>query len=192
LLNEKNLNKIKSGTILINTSRGEIIDNYTLKKRLQNKNDLFTIFDVWENEPNIDFELLEKVNLCSAHIAGYSLEGKVNGTEIIYNKLCDFMGIASNWKAKYPLITNPVITIDHNSTIEKLLNITIKQIYSIEQDDNLLRGGINLTCDLRTKYFDELRKNYSIRREFNNYTVKLNFSDTELKKKLEALRFKVI
>lgn len=192
LLNEKNLDQIKSGTILINTSRGEVIDNKALKKRLQNKNDLITVLDVWENEPNIDFELLEKVNLGSAHIAGYSLEGKINGTEIIYNKLCDFLGITPKWKAKYPLITNPVITIDHNSTIEKLLNIIIKQIYSIEQDDNLLRNGINLAGDLRTKHFDELRKNYSIRREFNNYTVKLNFSDAELKKKLEVLRFKVI
>lgn len=192
LLNEKNLDQIKSGTILINTSRGEVIDNKALKKRLQNKNDLITVLDVWENEPNIDFELLEKVNLGSAHIAGYSLEGKINGTEIIYNKLCDFLGITPKWKAKYPLITNPVITIDHNSTIEKLLNIIIKQIYSIEQDDNLLRSGINLAGDLRTKHFDELRKNYSIRREFNNYTVKLNFSDAELKKKLEVLRFKVI
>lgn len=192
LLNEKNLDQIKSGTILINTSRGEVIDNKALKKRLQNKNDLITVVDVWENEPNIDFELLEKVNLGSAHIAGYSLEGKINGTEIIYNKLCDFLGITPKWKAKYPLITNPVITIDHNSTIEKLLNIIIKQIYSIEQDDNLLRSRINLAGDLRTKHFDELRKNYSIRREFNNYTVKLNFSDAELKKKLEVLRFKVI
>lgn len=192
LLNEENLNLIKSGTILINTARGEVVDNYALKKRLQNKNDLITVLDVWENEPNIDFELLEKVNLCSAHIAGYSLEGKVNGTEIIYNRLCDFLDITPIWKAEYPLITNPVITVDHNSTIEKLLDIIIKQIYSIEQDDNLLRSGINLAGDLRSKYFDELRKNYHVRREFNNYTVKLNFSAEELKKKLEALRFKVI
>ncbi len=192
LLNEENLNQIKRGTILINTARGEVVDNKALKKRLQNKNDLITVLDVWENEPNIVFELLEKVNLCSAHIAGYSLEGKVNGTEIIYNKLCDFLGITPIWKAEYPLITNPVFTIDHNSTIEKLLNTIIEQIYSIEQDDNLLRSGINLAVDLRSKYFDDLRKNYPVRREFNNYAVKLNFSDTELKKKLEVLRFKVI
>ena len=192
LLNEENLNQIKSGTILINTSRGEVADNKALKKRLQNKNDLITVLDVWENEPNIDYELIEKVNLCSAHIAGYSLEGKVNGTEIIYNRLCDFLGITPIWKAEYPLITNPVITVDHNSTIEKLLDIIIKQIYSIEQDDNLLRNGINLAGDLRSKYFDELRKSYSVRREFNNYTIKLSFTDIELIKKLEALRFKVI
>ncbi len=192
LLNEENLNQIKSGTILINTSRGEVADNKALKKRLQNKNDLITVLDVWENEPNIDYELIEKVNLCSAHIAGYSLEGKVNGTEIIYNRLCNFLGITPIWNAEYPLITNPVITVDHNSTIEKLLDIIIKQIYSIEQDDNLLRNGINLAGDLRSKYFDELRKSYSVRREFNNYTIKLSFNDIELKKKLEALRFKVI
>ena len=192
LLNEENLNKIKSGAILINTSRGEVVVNNALKKRLQNKNDLVSALDVWESEPNIDFELLEKIALGSPHIAGYSLEGKVNGTEIIYNKLCDFLGAAPNWKAKYPQILNPVLAVDNKSTIEKLLNDTIKQIYSIEHDDNFLRSGINLEYDSRKKYFDELRKNYRVRREFNNYTIKLNFSDTELKKKLESLRFKVI
>ena len=192
LLNEENLNQIKSGAILINTSRGEVIDNNALKKRLQNKNDLLTVLDVWENEPNIDFELLEKVDLGSTHIAGYSLEGKVNGTEIIYNKLCSFLDVTPAWKAKYPPISNSIVIIDEKSKIENLLNDTIKQIYSIEQDDNLLRSGINFEDDSRKKYFDELRKNYRVRREFNNYTIKLNFSDTELKEKLESLRFKAI
>jgi len=192
LLNEENLNQIKSGTILINTSRGEVVDNCALKKRLQNKNDLITVFDVWENEPNIDFELLGNIDLGSPHIAGYSLEGKVNGTEIIYNKFCDFIGITPNWKAGYPLISNPVVAVDKKTTTEKILNDVLKQIYSIEQDDNLLRSGINLEEDSRAKYFDELRKNYRVRREFNNYTIKFNFSDAELKKKLETLRFKVI
>ncbi|MCX6174746.1 MAG: 4-phosphoerythronate dehydrogenase [Ignavibacteriales bacterium] len=192
LLNEKNLNQIKSGTILINTSRGEVVDNEALKKRLQNKNDLITVLDVWENEPNIDFELLKMVNLCSAHIAGYSLEGKVNGTEIIYNKLCDFLGITPNWEAKYPAISNSVITIDRRLSLEELLNDIINQIYTIEKDDKLLREGINLGMHQQAKHFDDLRKNYPVRREFNNYTIKLNFADPEIKKKLESLRFNVI
>ena len=192
LLNEKNLDQIKSGTILINTSRGEVVDNNALKKRLQNKNDIITVLDVWENEPNIDFELLEKVNFGSAHIAGYSLEGKVNGTEIIYNELCDFLGIVKNWKAKYPIISNSVITIDKKLPLEELLNYTINQIYIIENDDRLLREGNNLKLQLQAKHFDNLRKNYPIRREFNNYTIKLNFEDFETKRKLESLRFNVI
>lgn len=192
LLNEEHINQIKSGTILINTSRGEVFDNRALKKRLQNKNDLITVLDVWEKEPNIDFELLEKVNLCSAHIAGYSLEGKINGTEIIYDKLCNFLGTKQNWKAKYPAISNSVITIDKKSSLEELLNKIIKQIYKIENDDKLLREGINLGLHQQAKHFDDLRKNYPVRREFNNYTIKLNFEDLEIKKKLESLRFSVI
>ncbi len=192
MLNEKNLNQIKSGAILINTSRGEVVDNKVLKQRLQNNNDLITVLDVWENEPNIDFELLEKVNLCSAHIAGYSLEGKVNGTEIIYNKLCDFLGVTQNWKAKYHTISNSVITIDKKLSLEELLNNIINQIYTIEDDDKLLREGKNLSLQLQAKHFDNLRKNYPVRREFNNYTIKLNFEDPETKKKLESLRFNVI
>jgi len=192
MLNEKNFHQIKSGSILINTSRGEVVDNKILKQRLHNNDDLITVLDVWENEPNIDFELLEKVNLGSAHVAGYSLEGKVNGTEIIYNKLCNFLGVAQNWKAKYPTISNPVITINKKLSYEELLNRIINRIYIIEDDDKLLREGKNLDLHSQAKHFDNLRKNYPVRREFNNYTIKLNYEDAETKKKLESLRFNVI
>ena len=192
LINEENLKQIKSGTILINTSRGEVIENYALKKRLINYADLITVLDVWENEPLIDYELLSKVDIGTAHIAGYSLEGKVNGTEIIYKKLCNFLNVPSSWQPKYPSIPESVITIDTNKKFEEHFYNIFKEIYKIDDDDKLLREGINFDSELQSKHFDLLRKNYSIRREFNNYSIKLTADNEELKRKFETLRFKVI
>jgi len=192
LINEERLNRIKSGTVFINASRGAVVDNAALKKRLETRNDLITVLDVWENEPVLDYNLLEKVNFGSVHIAGYSMEGKVNGTEIIYNKLCAFLNTPPVWKPKYPDIEKEEITIKKETRLEDLLNEIITQIYDISGDDRLLREGIGMEKDKQCKYFDLLRRNYRVRREFNNYIIRLNFSDEEIKRKLVELRFKVI
>ena len=141
LIDEEKINKLQSGTVLINASRGAVVDNKALKNRLILNNDLITVFDVWENEPVIDFELLKKVNFGSMHIAGYSLEGKVNGTEIIYNRLCEYLNILPVWKPKYPIIDEKEIIVNKEKRFEGLLDKIIKQIYDISDDDGLLREG---------------------------------------------------
>lgn len=192
LIDEERLNSIKSGTFLINASRGAVIDNSALKKRLMTRNDLITVLDVWENEPELDYELLEKVDFGSVHIAGYSMEGKVNGTEIIYNRLCAFLNTPSIWKPKYPEIEKKEIIIDSEKRFEMLLDEIVTQVYDISVDDLLIRKGITMEYENKSKYFDLLRKTYRIRREFNNYTIRLNYLDNNLKRKLESLRFNVI
>jgi erythronate-4-phosphate dehydrogenase len=192
LIDEERLSKIKSGTVLINASRGEVVNNTALKNRLTANNDLITVFDVWENEPILDYGLLEKVNFGSVHIAGYSMEGKVNGTEIIYNRLCAFLNTSPVWKPKYPVIEKKEIIVNTGKRLEDLLDEIITQIYDISVDDKLLRKGIGMEKEKQSKYFDLLRKTYRVRREFNNYTIRLNSLDDEVKKKLEILRFNVI
>jgi erythronate-4-phosphate dehydrogenase len=120
------------------------------------------------------------------------MEGKVNGTEIIYNRFCAFLNTPPVWKPKYPSIAKQEIIIDKKKRLEELLDEIISQIYDISDDDNLLREGIEMEKEKQSKYFDLLRKNYRVRREFNNYTIRLNFLDEELKRQLEALRFKAI
>ena len=67
-----------------------MVDNNALEKLIEKKN--FTvILDVWENEPELNPELLKKVYIGTPHIAGYSYEGKVNGTTMIYSALCKFL-----------------------------------------------------------------------------------------------------
>jgi erythronate-4-phosphate dehydrogenase len=192
LLNEDNIAQIKSGSLVINTSRGPVVDNSVLKKRLIDKKDINVVLDVWENEPNIDRELLQLTDIGTAHIAGYSLEGKLNGTFFIYEKLCKFLEINCNWTPDYPDIKERIIDINPSSEIEKILFEATQKIYDITFDSSQLKMLLNADVVNPDKYFDQLRKNYSIRREFNNYTIRTNDGNNKLNVLLKELRFNVI
>ncbi|MDU3365645.1 MAG: 4-phosphoerythronate dehydrogenase, partial [Proteus mirabilis] len=80
LINESNLDILPEGRILINASRGEVIDNAALLSALNQGKKLRVVLDVWEPEPDLSLELLNKVDIATPHIAGYTLEGKARGT----------------------------------------------------------------------------------------------------------------
>lgn len=192
LLNEENFGHIKSGALLINTSRGPVVKNSSLKKQLQDGNDIDIVLDVFENEPNIDLDLLTMTDIGTAHIAGYSLEGKLNGTYFIYKKLCEQFNIDAKWQPIYPEIFESIIEIDARQEIIEILFEICKRIYDINFDSQLLKKSAIEKVEEPGKYFDHLRKTYRVRREFNNYTIKLSLPDERLKSILETLRFKVI
>lgn len=192
LLNEENFGHIKSGALLINTSRGPVVKNSSLKKQLQDGNDIDIVLDVFENEPNIDLDLLTMTDIGTAHIAGYSLEGKLNGTYFIYKKLCEQFNIDAKWQPVYPEISESIIEIDSRQEIIEILFEICKRIYDINFDSQLLKKSAIEKVEEPGKYFDHLRKTYRVRREFNNYTIKLSLPDERLKSILETLRFKVI
>ncbi|MBS3945028.1 MAG: 4-phosphoerythronate dehydrogenase [Melioribacter sp.] len=192
LLNEENIHLIKSGSLLINTSRGPVVDNSVLRKKLLEKKDLNVVLDVWENEPNIDKELLQLTDIGTAHIAGYSLEGKLNGTFFVYEKLCKFLERNCEWTPDYPDIKESIIDINSSSEIEKILFEVTQKIYDITNDSSQLKLLTNEDVVNPDKYFDQLRKNYHIRREFNNYTIRTNEVNNKLKLLLQEMRFKVI
>lgn len=192
LLDEQRINKLKPGTILINTSRGGVVDNIALLKRLQNKNNLTLVLDVWENEPRINKELLQKVYLGTPHIAGYSYEGKVNGTVMIYNSLCNFLNEEKIWNPVLKNVDSNKITPDKSQSVVELLFRITKNIYNISEDSNALKSLSGLTEDELGKQFDQLRKNYKLRREFDNYFVSTVNLSSEYKSILHTLRFNLI
>ena len=189
LLNKDNLNQIRYGAIIINTSRGVVINNDALYNITQSKK-LYNILDVWENEPGINIDLLNITKIGTAHIAGYSLEGKVNGTVMIYNALCNFARIPPSWKPELPEVENKEFVLDVSKNDELKLYNLLRSVHDIESDDWRMRNMIKVKGEERGKYFALLRKEYPIRREFSNYTVKLREDELYLKKILEALRFK--
>ena len=95
LIMAKEMETMKKGAILINSSRGGVVDEEALKVRLMNK-DLRAITDVWENEPQIDPSLLELSCIATPHIAGYSFEGKKRGTRMVLESLGNFFGFRIN------------------------------------------------------------------------------------------------
>lgn len=190
LLNENNLKKIKSNSIIINTSRGAVIDYVSLFKESIEKG-FELILDVWENEPSINLELLSKTKIATAHIAGYSLEGKVNGTKMIYDALCKFININPIWQPELPLIEKANLILPDGNTDEEKLSRLFSSIYNIESDDLKMREISKYKKNEQASYFDLQRKTYPVRREFSNFTIQLSAKEKHLKAFLETFRFKV-
>jgi len=186
---------LKTGCVFINTSRGSVHNTAALKSAIKNKKLGAVIIDVWENEPNIDCELLRLVDISTPHIAGYSLDGKIAGMIMIYNAACEHFGL----KPKYgiedflPNPTVPQITIEKtDSDQQQILHEAVQQVYTINRDDFNTREIAMVEQAKRGKFFDDLRKNYPVRREFQNTTVVLATEDTEnTENKLKGIGFKV-
>jgi len=190
LLNEYNLRKIKKDAIIINTSRGAVIDNTSLLNESIRK-DFNLILDVWEDEPLVNINLLAKTKIASAHIAGYSFEGKVNGTKMIYDALCKVTITNPKWSPELPPIDRKDLQLSAGKSDEDKFYNLFSAIYKIEEDDARLREISNYKMNDQAGYFDLLRKTYPIRREFSNFTVHLSEKEKHLKAILESFRFKV-
>lgn len=188
LFDKKILSRLKNDTILINSSRGAVINNLDLYDSIEKKN-LKVVLDVWENEPEINVELLNKVLIGTPHIAGYSYEGKVNGTKMIYDSLCKFLEARKSFSFKLETPQNSIKQFDEFNKLEIGLNDLISNIYSIQDDDNRMRKIIVMNKNERIKDFDLQRKNYPKRREFYNYTISANKLSAQIRKILMALRF---
>jgi len=191
LFDYERLNRLKENSVLINSSRGSVIHNEALEKIINKKN-LTVILDVWENEPEINSSLLEKVFIGTPHIAGYSYEGKINGTMMIYSALCRFLNKEEDYFVKMPQVENPLIELNNFESIEAGLKGIFRKIYDIRKDDSSLKKIITDLQDDRKKYFDRLRRDYPLRREFINYTIKVPEEHKELKNILQVFRFKVV
>ncbi|GMU95550.1 4-phosphoerythronate dehydrogenase [Ignavibacterium album] len=189
LLNEQNLERLKNDVILINTSRGAVIDNQALRKFINQKK-LKVVLDVWENEPDPDLSLLERVKIATPHIAGYSLEGKVNGTVMIFNALNNFLGTDYKFDFSLPEVRNNLLSYTKYEFDEEEFNSLLSRIYDIESDTLQMKKMLYFDKEDRIKYFDNLRKYYPLRREFNNYLIQ---TDSEMMKEIfKGLRFKVM
>lgn len=198
LLGRKELLQLKTGAVLINCGRGPVINNQALLDVLAERDDLRVVLDVWEPEPEISLELLNHVLLGSPHIAGYSYDGKLNGTEMIYQALCRHLDKSpqSSLTALVPPLVNNQLRIDKNidkhNNIFNIVKQLIKQVYDIAADDARLRALATQAFAGEVVFgegFDSLRKHYPIRREFHNYQVHLENITAADKKWLQVLGF---
>ncbi len=254
LFDEIRLGKMKPGSVLLNTARGEVVDNLALKKILRSGLLSGAILDVWEHEPHLDPELAELAALATPHVAGYSFDGKLRGTLLIYEALCCFLQIVPSWNYEplLPLVSQPEIDLredefnapnvsqkipplrgpggcygfinypddaewrHHGATITavthsgeharveehppgppqgrniKLLHEAVRHAYDIVADDARLRAGMlraDCSKEERGKFFDKLRHEYPMRREFHNYRIQLPYDSTNAQQQLLALGF---
>ena len=191
LFNAENLSNLKRGAVLINAGRGGVVDNLSLLDLLQQRADLRCVLDVWEQEPNLNDQLLEQVNLGTPHIAGHSIDGKMKGTAMIYSALCQYFNLQEQCRLG-DLDTPPQlqdIVLGHAS-VNTSISEAVLSAYDIRKDSEALRQSIATTKNAAAS-FDQLRKNYPERREFYHYRVKLAEANSALSQTLSALGFGV-
>jgi erythronate-4-phosphate dehydrogenase len=194
LFDSERIKKMEKGSVLINSSRGKAVKQSALKAALK-KGDLSgAVLDVWEEEPDIDKEMLEMVDVGTSHIAGYSYDGKVKGTRMVFDAICDFFSIDKEWRVKLPPPEVAYIekTVNEKDEFAEILSEIVFNIYDIKEDDRNLRKILDLEGKEKKAFFDGLRANYRVRREFFNTRLKFETKDKRLNKSFRAMGFEVI
>ena len=190
LLNKDTLQGLGPSTALINAARGEVVDTEALRDAIRRQRIGPVILDVWEQEPYINWDLVNATTLATPHIAGHSLDGKANGTLMLYSALCKHLGIIPSWnpatclpKPTVPTVSVRLNTLSDQEQTRKILHT----IYNIEEDCQRMRQLSRVDSNEAARGFDLLRKNYPIRREWHKTKVKLPKRSRNLKKVLHRL-----
>jgi len=187
LIKLKELNKLKENAILLNAGRGAAIKGDDLLSFLQQRDDVKTVLDVWEHEPQVDVNLAEKINIATQHIAGHSLEGKVRGTFMLKQALCKWLQSDVKESLEHYLPKPAIENINVNNDVKDLAIMAL--MYDPFKDDRRFRAS--LVLENQAKQFDLLRKNYPIRREFNSLKITGELSD-QRRQEIKQLGFNVI
>jgi erythronate-4-phosphate dehydrogenase len=195
LADEKFFKSLKQRCVFVNASRGGVVDSRALKSAIRLGRLRAVVLDVWENEPDIDIELLKLVDIGTPHIAGYSLDGKIAGMIMIYKAACEYFAVEPKFDIEefLPEPAVPELKVNQNITNDQdALLGAVQKIYRIDKDDARLRQMSEKPAESRGKHFDSLRKNYPVRREFQNTRVILKDKNSKLAKKLIGIGFKEV
>lgn len=199
LIDASLLERMKDQALLINSSRGGVHDTAALLaaqdgRRSEDRPPIDLVLDVWEDEPNIDLALLDETMLATPHIAGYSLDGKLAGTMMIYRAACAFFNQPATWTlpADIPGPSHPVIEIETAGLGEQdIIALAVGHAYDIEWDNAALRMIGEKPPEKQGAYFDGLRKHYPVRREFPAGRIRLTPPHPAAATRLKALGFNV-
>lgn len=197
LFDSERIGRLTGRQILINSSRGPVVDNAALKAALEQKRLLGAALDVWEGEPLVSADLAGLLDISTPHIAGYSADGKANGTTAAVRTVAEVLGLPlTRWSV--PVIPAPAQPLSFEvdmdgKTAEEVLFEAILYTYDVGKDSDSLRSDLGA--------FERLRGNYPVRREFSAFDVRLcgphaapssaHFAD-EVACRLRALGFKVL
>ncbi|MBE0484564.1 4-phosphoerythronate dehydrogenase PdxB [Marinobacter sp.] len=193
LLSEPQLAMIGPEQLLINAGRGEVIDSVALLRRLEQADAPLVVLDVWEREPGISPDLVDKVWLATPHVAGYSLEGKMQGTEMIYQAMSQSMGLPVRKKAGQFLPEPALSKLSFTSAAEedRALRTALLACYDPRADDARLRLAMKGNTAERAAEFDRLRRDYPVRRECSSVKIQLKGTSKSLQDGFRAMGFKL-
>lgn len=148
---------MQPGAFFINAARGEVVCDDALKAAIPKLGPV--IIDTWNHEPDIDLDLMDKVAIATPHIAGYSYQGKQNGTAAAVRAVAHYFGITELYEffPKTDLPENEAVKLDLKGLNQGEIASVLQYNYPIFTDDFMLR--------LNPENFDKLRSEYNYRRE---------------------------
>ncbi len=158
MANDRFFRRMKPGALFINTARGEVVDESALMRAIPKLGAV--IIDTWNNEPYVNLDLVEKVDIATPHIAGYSYQGKQNGTALAVRAIARFFGIEPLYEffPETPLAELEAIKLNLKGKPQGEIASVLSYNYPIFTDDFMFR--------MNPAGFENLRLNYSYRREF--------------------------
>ena len=187
LFDAARLATMRPDQFLVNAARGPVVDNAALKAALAAKALRGAVLDVWEGEPSPDPGLMALADIATPHIAGYSADGKANGTTMSVHTVAARLGLPlQDWRpAGIPAPAQPLaFGLDAaGRPLQDVLSEALLHTYDILADDRALRE--------HPERFELLRGDYPVRREPTAFTVRLRGGDDEIARRLQALGFLV-
>ncbi len=162
LLGFEGLLQLPDACLLINSGRGALLDQQGLLRVLPLRPDLQLALDVWESEPLVDAELLARCHVATPHIAGYSYDGKLLATQMLYRAAAEFLELQVANAA--PPTDPQALRVPVELKAADLIRWLQRQSYDVRADDHSLRAR-------NGKDFDRLRAHYPRRRELNAFVI---------------------
>ncbi|MGM8887137.1 DUF3410 domain-containing protein, partial [Psychrobacter sp. 1U2] len=159
LINKTALDAMPSKTLLINSARGPVIDAAALQADIES-NERQVVLDVFEHEPQVSEPFFSKLAIATPHIAGYTLEGKLRGTQMVYDALCEAFAVTPTQAMQQLLPVNMYLWSELKAYPDRLV-----KFYDIMQDDRELREKVT-NGQVSGADFDQLRRDYHLRREW--------------------------
>ncbi len=166
--------RFESGKLFINTARGEVMNSDAVRDALQHGVVRQAVLDVWEDEPHIRKDLLDMVDIGTPHIAGYSYEGRLQGTRMVYEEVCHFLEVDPVW----PGINGNGYGQEHcidatNMSDQNVWTQLATTAYPLLIDDEHFRAGVSTDSDTMAKHFVHCRQHYPERHEFSACRIRL-------------------
>jgi len=194
LLNASRLSLLRPHAVVINTSRGAVVDNAALLRCLQEKRLGAAVLDVWEGEPHPDPDLIRAVTLATPHIAGYSWDGKTAGTKMLYEAACAFLNRRSEWAPPAPPgeAGRRPVAVEAGRLLDEVLRDLVPRSYDIRRDDAALRAVAELPGSEQGRAFDHLRASYPARLEFRHASVTVPAGCSAVPEALRRIGFTVL
>ena len=192
MVDRKLLQRLSSRQFLINSSRGPVFAGSDLRDSLKSGKIEGAVLDVWEGEPEIDLSLFDLLELGTPHIAGYSIDGKIRATEMMYEALCRHFQQPPLWDTHslYPRVAR--IKPESGLLNDDAVRSVVFKAYDIFRDDSSRRALRSLPQDEFRAGFDQLRNKYPFRPEFRHFIVELSNESGRTAETIRALGFQVI